>query len=273
MVSIEYSLVRLLPNLKRSLRLANIKRTPEQYVKRTLRLTGYGTFAIAAFIFFVTARTLPLAAVVAVMVFATFLGSVLLFLFLVNAPSGIAKKRQRDIDKDVLFAGRYMLMKIESGSPIISALADASKGYGIAAKYFKEIIDRINTGIPVEDALEEARSYASSEKFKKILWQLLVTLKTGTDVVAPLKTALASIAKEQIIEIQAYGRKLNSLMLFYMVTGCVAPSLGFAMFIIIGSFISLELNNSALFAVLFFLVILQGFFLIIIKAARPSVDI
>ena len=58
-----------------------------------------------------------------------------------------------------------------------------------------------------------------------------------------------------------------------MVTGWVAPSLGFAMFIIIGSFISLELNNSALFAVLFFLVILQGFFLIIIKAARPSVDI
>ncbi len=273
MASIEYTLARMLPGLKRSLRLANIKRTPEQFVKRAVRLTAYGAFSIAAFTFFVTAKNMSAAAVVMLMIFVTLVGSVLLFLFLVNAPGGMAKKRQREIDKDVLFAGRYMLMKIESGSPIISALADASKGYGIAAKYFKEIVDRINTGIPVEDALEEARSYASSEKFKKILWQLLVTLKTGTDVVAPLKSALASIAKEQMIEIQKYGRKLNSLMLFYMVAGCVAPSLGFAMFIIIGSFISLELPNAALFAVLFFLVVLQGFFLMMIKASRPSVDL
>ncbi len=273
MVAIEYTLARQLPGLKRSLRLANIKRTPEQYVKGAVRLTGYGAFSIAAFTFFATAKNLPPAAVIVMMIFAVILGSVLLFLFLVNAPKGLARKRQRDIDKDVLFAGRYMLMKVESGSPIIGALTDASKGYGIAAKYFKEIVDRINTGIPVEDALEEARSYTSSEKFKKILWQLLVTLKTGTDVVEPLKSALASIAKEQMIEIQAYGRKLNSLMLFYMVTACVAPSLGLAMFIIIGSFINLELNNAALFAVLFFLVVLQGFFLMMIKAVRPSVDL
>ena len=272
MVAIEYSLVRLLPGLKRSLRFANIRRTPEQYVKRALRLTVYGAFAFAAFIFFATAKSQSPVIVALFVIFGSFWGGILTFFFLVNAPKGIAKKRQREIDKDVLFAGRYMMMKLESGSSITGALTDASKGYGIAAKYFKEIADSINTGVAVEDALEEARSYASSEKFKKILWQLLVTLKTGTDVTEPLKSALAGIAKQQLIEIQAYGKKLNSLMLFYMVTACVAPSLGLAMFIIIGSFINFELSNSVLFAALFFLVVIQGFFLMMIKGARPSVE-
>ena len=273
MVAIEYMLVRQFPGLKRSLRLANIKRTPEQYLKRAVRLACYGAFAIAAFTFFLTARTLEIPVVLVFMLFGACIGAGLTFYFLVNAPKGIAKKRQREIDRDVLFAGRYMLMKLESGSPITVALADASRGFGIAAKYFKEIMDRINTGIPVEDALEEARSYTSSEKFKKILWQLLVTLKTGTNVADPLKSALSSIAKQQLNEIQAYGKKLNSLMLFYMVAACVAPSLGLAMFIIIGSFINLDLSNTVLMAMLFFLAILQGFFLMMIKAARPSVDL
>lgn len=265
--------VRQLPNLKRNLRLANIKRTPEQYVKKAVRLASYGAFAVGALTFFATAKNLPPATVVALVSLGAMVGLVLTFWYVINAPRGNAKKRQRDIDKDVLFAGRYMLMKLESGSPITSALTDASKGYGIAAKYFKEIVDSINTGIPVEEALEEARSYTSSEKFKKILWQLLVTLKTGTDVTDPLKSALASIAKQQLIEIEVYGRKLNSLMLFYMVTGCVAPSLGLAMFIIIGSFINVEIGAGTLFAMLFLLAVIQGFFLMMIKAARPSVEL
>ena len=163
-------------------------------------------------------------------------------------------------------------MKLESGSPIINTLVDASKGYGVAAKFFKEVVDEINTGVPVEDALEAARSYNSSDKFRKVLWQLLVTLKTGTDVTGPMKATLGSIAKDQIIEIKEYGKKLNSLMLFYMVIACVAPSLGLAMFLIIGSFINLEINNSTLFGILFFLAIIQGAFIIMIKAARPMVE-
>ena len=58
-----------------------------------------------------------------------------------------------------------------------------------------------------------------------------------------------------------------------MVTACIAHSLGFAMFLIIGSFINLELSSSALFAILFLLAIIQGFFLVMIKAARPMVEL
>ncbi|MBI2144869.1 type II secretion system F family protein [Candidatus Woesearchaeota archaeon] len=273
MAQIESILTRKLHGLKKTLRMAHSKQTPEQYVKKTVRLTMYAALALTASAFFLTAKMLPMEKVI-VLILAVFTCSpLLIFFFLISAPKGTIKKRQREIDKDVLFAGRYILMKLESGAPIVNTLADASKGYGIAAKYFKEIVDEINTGVPVEDALESARTYSSSDKFRKVLWQLVVTLKTGTNVTGPLKATLASIANEQVIEIKEYGKKLNSLMLFYMVVACVAPSLGLAMFLIIGSFISLEISNSVLFMILFFLAVVQGFFLLLIKAARPMVEL
>ena len=273
MVAIASILVKRLRGLKKTLRMAHVKQEPEEYVRRTLRLAFYGAFAFGAFAFFATAKFMPIRNVIGIVPLTVICSFFLLFIFFVNAPKGTLKKRQREIDKDVLFAGRYLLMKLESGSPIINTLVDASKGYGIAAKYFREIVEEINTGVPVEDALEEARSYTSSEKFRKVIWQLLVTLKTGTDVTGPLKATLASIAEDQLIEIKEYGKKLNSLMLFYMVVACVAPSLGLAMLLIIGSFINLELSNSVLFMVLFFLAVVQGAFLVMVKAARPMVEL
>lgn len=271
-MALDEMLARKLHGLKKNLRMAHIKQTPEQYVKKTLRLTLYAAAALAVTTFFSTAKILPMDTVLMLMLFVFVASNLLVFLFMINAPKGVIRKRQRDIDKDVLFAGRYILMKLESGAPIVNTLIDASKGYGIAARYFKEIVDEINTGIPVEEALESARSYSSSEKLRKVLWQLLVTLKTGTNVVGPLKATLSAIANQQNIEIKEYGKKLNSLMLFYMVVACVAPSLGLAMFLIIGSFISLQINNSILITILLFLALIQGFFLLLIKAARPMVE-
>ncbi len=272
MVAVEKVLVKLLPGMKATLLMAHMKDTPEEYVRKALRLSLYASIGLGATAFFGTAKILPAPQVI-MLVLAALAGSFfLMFIFFINAPRGMIRKRQRDIDKDVLFAGRYILMKLESGSPIINTLVDASRGYGIAARYFREIVDEINAGVPVEDALEKARSYTSSDKFKRILWQLLTTLKTGTDVTGPLNATLSSLANEQAIEIKEYGKKLNSLMLFYMVTACIAPSLGLAMFLIIASFLNLSINSSALFGILFFLAVLQGSFIIMIKAARPMVE-
>lgn len=273
MAAIESILARRLHGLKKSLRMAHMKQTPEQYIKRAVRLTIYAALALTAATFFGTAKMMPAKNVIMIMLVVFACSITLVFLFLINAPKGTIRKRQREIDKDVLFAGRYILMKLESGSPIVNTLSDASKGYGIAAKYFKEIMDEINTGIPVEEALESARSYSSSEKLRRVLWQLLVTLKTGTNVVGPLKATLSAIANQQNIEIKEYGKKLNSLMLFYMVVACVAPSLGLAMFLIIGSFINIEISAKVLIGILFMLAVVQGFFLLMIKAARPMVEL
>ena len=258
------------PNLKRALRMAHIKQAPEQFVKKGMLLSLYASAAIT-FVFFMffskfsmDLRLLPVAFVIMFMA---------VFFFIMQTPYGIIRKREREINKEVLFAGRYLLVKMESGVPLFNTLIDASKGYGVCSSYFKEIVDEINMGTPIEQALENARNYNASEKLKKILWQIVVSLKTGTDVTEAMRSTLKAITAEQVIEIKEYSKKLNSLMMFYMIIAVVVPSLGMALFIIFSSFLNLTITSGYMFFIIFLLAILQLSFISIIKASRPMVDI
>ncbi len=261
------------PSIRTNLKKAHNKFRPEKFVQRSLRLAAYASLALAILSFFLFGKTMSIGGLAMLVLLVLVVSFIALLAFLLQSPKSAIRKRQRDIDKEVLFAGRYLLVKMESGSPLVNTIEDASHGYGVSAKYFREIIDDINTGTPVEEALENQRAYNASEKFKRILWQIVTALKTGTDVTGSLRSVLKAIGAQQIIEVKEYGKKLNSLMLFYMVVACVAPSLGLTMFLIISGFLNLDINSAALFAILFFLASVQVMFLIMIKAARPLVEI
>src|SRR3989338_6253550 len=102
-MGLESVLARKLPGLKRSLRMAHLKDAPELYVKKAMRLAMYGSLAVTAAIFFGTVRMLAPASVATTLLVAAPLSFLLIFVFLVNAPRGITRKRQREIEKDVLF--------------------------------------------------------------------------------------------------------------------------------------------------------------------------
>jgi len=195
------------------------------------------------------------------------------FIFMLHVPKGVIRKREREINKEALFAGRYLLVKIQSGIPLFNALIDASKGYGVAAKYFKEIVDDINIGVPIEDALERAREFNCSEKFKLILSELVTSLKTGADIVPSLKEVLIQITDDQILEIKAYNKKLNAIMMMYLIIAAVMPSLGMTMFTVISGFVSFRITPMFIFLVVFFLCIIQFTFLSIFKSVRPMVNL
>lgn len=265
-------IIRANPGLKRALRMAHIPRTPEQFVKRSVVLALYISVGLSALAFFLFARALGVKVVP--VVFGVFAASmVFATVFIMSTPHGMIRKREKEIDREVLFAGRYLLVKMESGSPLFNSLIDASRSFSASSKYFKEVVDDINTGTPIESALENAREYNASEKFKKVIWQILTALKTGSDVTGALRSTLRTIAKEQMIEIKEYGKKLNSLMLFYMVIACILPSLGVALFIIFASFFDLSISTAHLFAALFGLFVVQLAFIIMIKAARPTIEL
>ncbi len=263
-------LMRTQPNLKHDLRVAHISETPEHFVKKSLMMSLYSGFGLTAVLFlFFSKMGLPIPLIILAFPITT----ALLFFFMMNTPKGRMRKRQRLIDNEVLFAGRYLLVKLESGAPLFNSLIDASKSYGVSGQYFKEIVDDISTGTPIEEALENARKYTTSEKFKKILWEIVATIKTGTEVTNALRATLKSIMNEQIMEIKQYAKKLNALMMFYMVIACVAPSLGMTIFIILSGFLQLSLSQMHFFGVIFMLAVLQMFFIIIIRASRPMVNL
>ena len=254
--------------LKRKLELAKLDMSPKEFKKRTLVSAVFSSLALTLFFAFVTRFGMlwayPLILVVA------FFGMVSFY----NKSLELKVYHlQRDLDKEVLFAGRYLLLKINSGIPILQALTDAGSDNTVAGDFFKGIVTAINTGTPIEDALEQARESTPSAKFKKILYPIIVSLKTGADVSYTLEETLASIRNELALEIKEYGKKLNTIVLLYLVLAIVVPSLGFAIAIVFLTFVGITLPSAFIWVVVLMLAVVQYFFISIIRSVRPVINL
>jgi flagellar protein FlaJ len=106
-----------------------------------------------------------------------------------------------------------------------------------------------------------------------VLWQILNSLRTGADISKSLSNILDQIAREQIIEVKEYGRKLNPLAMFFMVVAIILPSLGITMFIVLTTFISVNIDLAALLAIALVLGFIQFMFFSMIKSSRPAVEL
>jgi pilus assembly protein TadC len=273
-------LYRRYPSLKHHLIMAHLKISPFDFIKKSLLNASLfaGTFCIfSMFILrkiFETERIplpgfmVPVIAIVVLFPLFWFF----IFSLLLNTPLSAIRHRRNDIEKEVLFAGRYLLIKLNSGQPLLNALIDASRSYGVASKYFKEIVDDINLGMPLEDAIKQAMNLSPSPSFQKILFQINNALLLGVDVTESLHGVIDDITSEQITQIEAYSHKLNSVALFYMLIAIVAPSLGLTIFIIVAGMIGFPVTNT-LYVMLWFAVVLtQLFFINVFKAIRPNIN-
>ncbi|MBR9700624.1 type II secretion system F family protein [Candidatus Woesearchaeota archaeon] len=258
------------PELKRKLYVAGINKTPKQFVAQnfkssvmlTLILTiGIGMFAIG---FGMNIYMVPL------LYFIFFFP---VFSLLMRVVDVEIAKFAKEIDRDVLFAGRFLLIKLNSGRPLINAIVDASNSYGVASKYFREMVKDIELGTPLEDALQKASRYCPSKKMQRILFQISNALSIGVDVTDYLEAILDEIAADQLLEIQKYGRKLSGITMFYMLFAVIVPSLGITMGITVASLVSIQVSFGLFLVVLFFLTLIELGFITIFRQIRPNVNI
>lgn len=262
--------VSFFPKLKTELRMANMAYTPVSYITKSLKIAALYSSAMLILFFFVLRKAkLPL-----FLIFPIFLVLFFLFFefFIISIRAKI-RKREREINKEVLFIGRYLLVKLYSGRPLLNALIETSTSRGIASKYIKEIVNDIGTGRTIEDALNNAMIYSPSDKLRKILFHVNNALQLGIDVTKPLESVLDEITKEEALEIKKYGKKLNTLVIFYMLAAVILPSLGVAMFIVLSSFISLAINLEGLLLFIFFILVLEFIFMTLFKSIRPMVSL
>ncbi|MBU1202007.1 MAG: type II secretion system F family protein [Nanoarchaeota archaeon] len=270
LTSISKRLAHLFPDLKKNLWIARINKTPEEYTKEKLRLAlmSGGTMAILTFFLVDKLNKSYFTILFSFIIFT----AVFFFLFFKQVAAKVAVM-EKQIDREVLFAGRFLLVKLNSGQPLINALVDASKSYGVANDYFKSIVRDIDMGTPLEEALDKAIKFTPSNRMKKILFQITNALKIGIDVTQTLEATLDQIAEEQLVEIQRYGKKLGSVTMFYMLGAVVLPSLGLTIFVIIASMMNIEVNFTLFGMILVLLVIIELIFLSVFKSIRPNVNI
>jgi|TARA_Y100000310_G_scaffold50753_2_gene46817 flagellar protein FlaJ len=258
------------PHLKKKIRIAHVKTTPQEFILKSLKFSFPFSLGMTILFFFVIDKAgLSLWLLIPTFIIIFFLN--FFFSFLKLGAKIIA--RQKEIDREILFAGQYLLIKLHAGKPLLNALIDTSNSYGVASKYMKEIVNDISTGSSIEDALQNATTYSPSEKFKRILFHINNALKLGIDVTKPLKAVLDEIRKEQYIEIQRYGKKLNSVVIFYMVVAIIVPSIGMTLFIVLSSFINFTITPAHFIAITVFIIILQFIFISIFKSVRPTVNL
>lgn len=258
------------PTLKRKLVIAHIELTPEQYIRKSIIGAGLLTvviaFGLSLFVIGMGLSWLIVAAAAAIIFF-------LLFQLFMHSVDVRIRKLAKNIDRDVLFAGRFLLIKLNSGKPLMNAIIDASNSYGVANRYFKEIVRDIELGTPLEDALEKASRYSPSVKMQRILFQISNALKIGVDVTNFLEAILDEIAEDQLLEIKNYGRKLSGITMFYMLFAIVIPSLGITMLIAVVSLINIQIDFGLFMLFLFILIIIEFIFITIFKSIRPNVNI
>ena len=262
-------IARNLPNIKHSLKKAGMNYKPEDFIKRTFLSAFYMTTGIAVAFTLILAKFNVLKGIMAIFIPIIFF---IFFSYLLKLPDVRISKKEKGISREIVFAGRHLIIELESGVSLYNALANVAKNYEVIGGYFKEIINKVDLGTSMEDALTEAVEYIPSDDFRRLLWQILNSIRTGADISSSLSSVLEQIAREQTIEVNKYSKKLNPFAMFYMIIAVILPSLGITMLVVLSSFIEFEISLTIFMIIAGLLGFIQFMFLSMIKFSRPAIE-
>ncbi len=257
--------------LETALREQGIKESLYEFVKRMLiaSVALSVVIAVAMLILFIKLgmsvfAAVLFSAVLGISIFYTALGTFL------NYPTQKGKVTSKNIERDILFAARDMIISLRSGMPLFNAITSISVGYGDASKEFARIVERVQLGTPLEDAIDQTVSETKSKSFRRMMLQASVSIRAGADVVGALQSVIDQLAEERVIELRRYGQSLNAIAMFYMLFGIILPSMGVAVVTILTTFVAIfTMNDSVLEFVIVGLIFLQIIFLQMIRNSRP----
>ncbi|MFH1285747.1 MAG: type II secretion system F family protein [Candidatus Micrarchaeota archaeon] len=257
------------PHLKKTLKQADLNISPAEFVENALRVALIVAVVLEVCAFFIMSSSQTDLIWMAPL-FPIFY--VVAFMYWMQYPIVKTKQRRIEIDRELVFAGRQMMIELKAGVPLFDAMLSISKDYGEVSKEFKNILERMTVGVAADLAMHESAENNPSPAFRRVVMQLVNSLRSGSDVAAALESVLDQISKEQVLEMRAYGQKLNPLAMFYMIFGTILPSLGVALAVTFFSFASIEIDVGFLGGLLLLIAIAQLMFLTLISSSRPKFE-
>ncbi|MBR9706512.1 hypothetical protein GOV14_05735 [Candidatus Pacearchaeota archaeon] len=258
--------------LKEELESAGIDITREEYIGvclRNLIIIFIFTFVVATSFFAVANQKIfyILGPGVALVI------SSFLFFMQIMFPKLYITKKQKDIERNLLYALEDILIQLNSGVPLFDILRNISyANYGVLSDEFKKAVHRINSGEPEVAVLADIGKRNPSVFLKRTLWQISNGLNAGSDMSLIVRDSIKTLNEEQLIQIQSYGNKLNPLIMFYMLLSVIVPSLSVTFLTILASMAGMnkQITIGAFAGLFCFVVLFQIMFLGLIKSRRPS---
>ena len=255
------------PELRLKLQQAGMPNTEVEFVKKTFFSALYLTTGILVTLALLLSKA-DMGVIFLIFVFPILF--LMMFFYFIKFPDIKIMKIQREIDREIVYAGRFLVIELESGIPIYDAFSHVTSNYPVIGKYFRNIVEDIDFGTTVDDALNKAVELTPSKNFRRVLWQIINSMTTGADVATSLNSVIEQIVREQKIELNEYGRKLNPLAMFYMIVAVILPSIGITMFVILVSFLSIQLTLSTWLIIACFMGFVQFMFYTVVKSSRPA---
>jgi flagellar protein FlaJ len=224
------SLVKKHPELKIKLKKANSKQTPFQYIHQSIVMTIFMIifFEIISFLIFIKINIIYMiiSSIIIILLFPLF------FKFWYGYVDVLISKEAKRIDSDLLFLSEYLLVSLESGLPLGNVIEKVSKLNRPGGKFFKRVYLDFQTGKDLESALSDAVEYSPSKSLKVLLKRLEDSLSIGVDLKKVLNNYIKESSEKKVIEIKGFSKKLNPIVMMYLLIGIVLPSLGITFFIL-----------------------------------------
>ncbi len=229
-------------------------------------------FAVFFIIFFLlSTRLFPKTVLLSAAVGAGIL-ALLVLIQLSVYPAIVVSRRVGDIERNLVFALRTMLVEVKSGVSLFDTLSVVAHGeYGAVSEAFSKAVERIQTGDLEEEALARTAMQNPSPFFRKTIWQMVNGMKAGADVSLVMEELVNSMGKEQRLQINRYGGSLRLLSLIYMMIGVIVPAMGITFLIVLSSFPQIRVTNELFWGLLGLVVLMQFMFLGFLKSKRPSI--
>ncbi|MFH0969849.1 MAG: type II secretion system F family protein [Candidatus Diapherotrites archaeon] len=197
--------------------------------------------------------------------------SLLVFIQLVTFPIIRVKKKVRDLDRNLVFALRTVLVQIRSGVSLFESMKVVAEGnYGAVSREFKKAVDQISTGTIQEVALERIAENNPSIFFRRALWQIVNGMRAGADISAVLSESVDTLTEAQSIQIRNYESQMKILSLVYMMLGVIVPALGITFLIVLSSFPQIHISELYFWILLIGVGVAQFMYMGIVKSKRPS---
>lgn len=266
---------RYIPGLKYDLIKTDIDITPTEYVTYSLinsSIISLFTFVLSTILSLVIAQR-TISASFQIGLFSTLILFCLFMIVYLRYPSIIAGKISEKLDQNLVYGLKDLLLQVSSGITLDQAIANvADSDYGQISTEFKKIVQDVRTGTPMITALEKMAFTTDSRFLKRTVWQMVNSIRAGTNIKAALKTVIQELVIEQQNLIKIYAKELNLWTLMYLLFAVVIPSIGGTLLIVLSSFAGAGISKAS-----FILFLITGFLIQIaliefIKSRRPAVS-
>lgn len=202
------------------------------------------------------------------------LSSLLVFLifiaFFMYYPHVLARKIVEDVDRDLVYALKDLLLQISSGVPLFDAMVNISKsGYGTISREFRRTVQEINAGEMQETALERMALRTESEFLRRTIRQMLTAFKSGASLQAALKSVIKNLQQYQYSQIKSYTYELNLWVLLFIIIAIAVPSLGITLLVILSTFGGISVSEGLILSLVVFCIICEVALIEFIKSRRP----